>query len=444
MFNFKTHSRTMLLCSATATILALGPAIANSAEPVPNTPQLHQLTYSKVYISMLGTELLPIDDAPTGQGNNGHIPLGSPEDEESPLTFYAAKKVFDAVEDVADGLGPVYNAQACRECHQSPMSGGSSQVTVVRAGRMNNGKFVDHAGGSLIQDRAIHYSLQEQVQDGNDITALRLSLSILGDGFVEAVSDDTLLAIAAAQPADMRGEAVMVEVLEGSGIKRVGRFGWKSQHASLLSFAVDAYLNEMGITSPLMPDENTSNGKSVAAYDTVADPEEEASAQYPFGRDVHAFTNFMRSLKAPARNDATTQTQAIIDGQALFTQIGCSNCHTPAMVTSPPGTLLNGGTFTITEALGNKRIRPFSDFLLHDIGTGDGIYQTGSAEARNKMRTAALWGLHTRARFMHDGLSLTLGNAIQRHQGQALSARKAFHQLTSDQQAKVLAFLRSL
>ena len=102
MFNFKTHSRTMLLCSATATVLALGPAIANSAEPAPNTPQLHQLANSKVYVSMLGTEMLPIDDAPTGQGNNGHIPLGSPEDEESPLTFYAAKKVFDAVEDVAE------------------------------------------------------------------------------------------------------------------------------------------------------------------------------------------------------------------------------------------------------------------------------------------------------------------------------------------------------
>ncbi|MCW1968980.1 MAG: hypothetical protein KIH69_012790 [Anaerolineae bacterium] len=443
MSHFKHPTRTLLIYSVLATGLSLGPAIVRSAEPPPNLPRSGQAS-SKVYVPITAQSLVPIEDAPTGQGNNGHIPLGTPDDEESPLTFYGAKKIFDAVEDVADGLGPVYNAQACRECHQSPMSGGSSQVSVIRAGRMTNSQFAEHAGGSLIHDRAIHYSLQEQIQDGNDIVAFRMSLSILGDGFVEAVPDETLIALAAAQPSDMRGEVVMVDVLEASGVKRVGRFGWKGQHASLLSFSVDAYLNEMGITSPLAPDENTSNGKSVAAYDTVADPEEAPSAEFPFGPDVHAFTNFMRALTAPARHDTAAKTQDAIDGQAIFNRIGCNTCHTPELVTAPAGTVLNGGTFTVTEALGSKRIRPFSDYLLHDIGTGDGIYQTGTPQARNKMRTAPLWGLHTRARFMHDGLSLTLPDAIQRHQGQALATRKAFHQLSDADKAKVLAFLRSL
>lgn len=443
MSHFKHPTRTLLIYSVLATGLTLGPAIVRSAEPPPNLPQARQAS-GKVYVAITAQSLVPIEDAPTGQGNNGHLPLGTPDDEESPLTFYAAKKVFDAVEDVADGLGPVYNAQACRECHQVPMSGGSSQVSVIRAGRMANGQFVDHSGGSLIHDRAIHDSLQEQVQDGNDIIAFRMSLSVMGDGFVEAVPDETFTALAAAQPSDMRGEVVIVDVLEASGVKRVGRFGWKSQHASLLSFSVDAYLNEMGITSPLAPTENTSNGKSVAAYDKVADPEEAAAAEYPFGADVHAFTNFMRTLTAPARHEAAAKTQDAIDGQAIFNRIGCNTCHTPELVTAPAGTLLNGGTFTVTEALGSKRIRPFSDYLLHNIGTGDGIYQTGSAEARNKMRTAPLWGLHTRSRFMHDGLSLTLQDAIHRHQGQALEIRKAFHQLSDADKAKVLAFLRSL
>ena len=149
------------------------------------------------------------------------------------------------------------------------------------------------------------------------------------------------------------------------GALRAGRFGWKNQHASLVSFAADAYLNEMGITSPLQPTENTSNGNSVAKYDKVDDPEDE-------GEDVESFASFMRATKAPSRNTALANTSDAQAGERLFKQIGRALCHVSTIVTAPPGTPINGGKFRVPEALGNKIIHPFSDFLLHDIGTGDG------------------------------------------------------------------------
>ena len=124
-----------------------------------------------------------------------------------------------------------------------------------------------------------------------------------------------------------RGTALAVAVLEADNAARVGRFGWKSQHASLESFGADAYLNEMGVTSPLFPDENTSAGREITAYDPMPDPEDE-------GEDVVAFANFMRSTKAPPRGPVDAEVQA---GAALFATVGCASCHVDTIVTAPPG-----------------------------------------------------------------------------------------------------------
>ena len=229
----------------------------------------------------------------------------------------------------------------------------------------------------------------------------------------------------------------VVPVLEAPGTSRIGRFGWKNQHASLESFSADAYLNEMGITSPLFPDENTSSGRTVPPFDPVADPEDD-------GVDIVAFANFMRSTKAPSRGPITANVQA---GDALFNRIGCAVCHVPAMVTAPAGTVINGGAFTVPAALGNKIIRPYSDFLSHDIGTGDGIPILPTPEfanTTNRMRTAPLWGLRTRNRLMHDGLSFTKEEAIQRHAGQASAVRQRFNALSAAQKAQLMRFLESL
>ncbi len=383
-----------------------------------------------------------VEDAPTGFDNttNGF----SAQDK-----FNVDRATFEEQEQISNGLGPVYNAQSCAECHQNPVSGSASQINELRAGRTVDGVFVEHDGGSLVHDRAIDPAIQESVFTSDGIRTFRVSLNILGDGFVEAIDDDDIEDVQYAQPNGMKGTIVTVPVLEastnGTQVTRIGRFGWKSQHASLLSFAADAYRNEMGITNPLFPTENTSNGFSVAAFDSKTDPEDQPTSDHPFGKGVEAFARFMRSTEAPARTPFDAATAAdIADGSDLFSTIGCANCHTVTFQTVPPGTSLNGGFFVVNNALGDKTIHPYSDFMLHNVGTGDGIVQNGDQTTKNMIRTAPLWGLRTRTRLMHDGESLTIKDAILRHAGQASTVITTYNGLSGGQKNKLLAFLGSL
>jgi len=395
-----------------------------------------------------------IQEAPTTDLNvltddlfNGFGDRGAPVDEcaGEPVpnrSFEDNKFIFDELESPEDGLGPTYNAPGCADCHQNPESGGISQIRELRAGHLSGGSFVNPPGGqSLIQLRAIAAPIQERLDNAllENIRAFRTTLNVIGDGFVECIANSTLVAIRNNQPSGFQGTIIEVPVVEANNTLRVGRFGWKNQHASLQSFSGDAYLNEMGITNPFDGNggtvENNSLGRSVAAFDLVADPEDD-------GADVEAFANFMRATSAPGRGPITL---AVSRGATLFAQIGCSICHTPSIVTAPPGTVINRGAFTVPGALGNKRIRPFSDFLLHDIGTGDGIVQNGGAGTRNMVRTPPLWGVRTRPELMHDGLSLTFNEAIQRHAGVGGTfVRNNFNALSSGQRADLIAFLLSL
>ena len=295
-------------------------------------------------------------------------------------------------------------------------------------------------GGSIVDDRAICPQAHQQLPDAENIRAVRAVLNTLGDGFVEAIDDDTLLTIAANQAQSthgrIHGEAVQVPLFEVPGQTRVGRFGWKDQHGSLLSFSADAYLNEMGVASRLRPKDATSVCK------TTTDPEDQPDA---LGlADIDHFTQFMRGAKAPPRDAALAATSDAQAGQRLFVQVGCATCHVQSIVTAPPGTVLNGGTFLVPEALGNKVIHPFSDFLLHDVGT-DGIVQDGPADTINKLRTTPLWGLRTKTRFMHDLKSESLAEAITRHRGEAREVVDSFHEdLPPAQQQQVITFLNSL
>jgi CxxC motif-containing protein (DUF1111 family) len=384
-------------------------------------------------------------EAPAGFDNltNGFVTQGPPfetieEDTVVPLrSFNDDRFIFEETEVNADGLGPTYNAQSCRECHQNVATGGASQITEQRTGHVANGQFFESLGGSLIHSRAIDPDIVERVAFGDEVRTFRISTNTLGDGFVEAIANDTLIAIRNAQPAALRGTAIIVPVLEANNAARIGRFGWKAQHASLQSFSGDAYLNEMGITSPLFPTENTSSGRDVAAYDNVADPEDD-------GDDLSAFAEFMRATKAPSRGPITNAVRA---GDTLFKQVGCNICHTDTITTASPGTLINGGAMTVPAALGSKIIHPYSDFLLHDIGTGDGIPFLPTPDyafSTNQIRTAPLWGLRTRSRLMHDGLTFSLQEAIARHGGQASSVVTRFNRLTNQQKNQVMSFLNSL
>jgi CxxC motif-containing protein (DUF1111 family) len=220
------------------------------------------------------------------------------------------------------------------------------------------------------------------------------------------------------------GPVYKAPIFEAPGQTRVGRFGWKDQHSSLLSFIADAYLNEMGITSRLRPNEVTNVLLTTTGTNDVPDA---------LGmEDIDHFAQFVRGTMVPPRDTALAATAPAIKGQALFTQTGCSVCHVQTIVTAPAGTIVNGNTFTIPAALGNKIIHPFSDFLLHDIGTGDGIVQVGPQDTANKLRTAPLWGLRDKARFMHDLASLSLDDAIDRHEGEAHEPARHFRELSHE------------
>jgi CxxC motif-containing protein (DUF1111 family) len=356
----------------------------------------------------------------------------------SQAQFELAAAEFRGPEEADEGLGPTFNAAGCGECHSTPTLGGSSQITERRAGRFDGISFFEHPGGSLIQDRATNVRAQENVQAGHNVIALRSSLSVLGLGFVEAIDSNDIVLNQSRQALSIRGTVIEVPVLEAGGLTRVGRFGWKNQHASLISFSADAYLNEMGITSPLQPTENTINGRSAAAFDDVPDPEDAT------GEDVQLFADFMRATKVPPRDANLVGTFDVSLGSSLFNSIGCAGCHTRTFVTAREGTVINRGAFTVRGVLANKIIHPFSDFLLHDVGTGDGIVQNGGAGTRNQLRTPPLWGLRARTRFMHDLGSNTVNGAIQRHGGQATSSRNAYNALSSTDRNRVLKFLSSL
>jgi CxxC motif-containing protein (DUF1111 family) len=369
-------------------------------------------------------------EAPAGFDNqtNGHV---------SQAVFDQFREEFEEIEEDDEGLGPTFNGASCVECHLSPVVGGVSEVLELRAGSLDNrGRFQEHPGGSLVQSLAVDPAIQEQVRPGED-TTFRSTIGTLGDGFIEAIPDEAILAIANSQPAGVRGLAVLVPVLEANGALRVGRFGWKGQHASLESFSADAYINEMGITSPLQPDENTSDGRSVKRFDEAPDPEND-------GDDVLAFAEFMRATKVPPRDDTPSQRQKVERGAQVFASVGCSQCHVATFVTAPAGTVINGGALTVSQALGNKIIHPYSDFLLHDIGTSDPIVQNGGATSYNKVRTPALWGLRTRTRLMHDGQSVIITDAIARHGGQAAGSRATLAARPGRDQEDLLAFLGSL
>lgn len=402
-------------------------------------------------------------EAPTGFDNqtNGLVDQG---------THLGDLGKFNEVEQLPNGLGPLYNGQSCRECHQNPVSGGATQVTELRVGHTDrDGHFqtpaiaVAHgaaviSGRSLVNDRAICPEIQERVPESETVRATRRAVNLLGDGFVEAVPDQELADIGRQQCKSSNGricgEWVLVPIVEAPGQMGVGRFGWKDQQASLLSFAANAYLNEVGITNPLFPDEITT------LCNMAQEPNDTRGPDGLF--DIDRVTRFVRATKAPAP-DRQPSPQAK-SGSELFDTVGCATCHVRSLTTAATGTRVDGGTYVVPPAMGSVTFHPYSDFLMHDVGTGDGIVQAGPEEygravfqimasyvskqplqlTQNKIRTAPLWGVRLQPRLMHDGASLTFRDAILRHQGEASQETQKFQRLGKQDQEALIAFLSSL
>jgi len=393
--------------------------------------------------------------------------------------FAAAKATFNALEELDEGLGPIFNERGCGACHNNGAVGGAGDQIERRFGRFVNGVFdpLANLGGSLRQlfsvgpftalnGRACNPPVEVEPSSATVHNVGRLTTPLFGLGLVDALPDSFFDSLAAAQPAAIRGVVNRVRVLlpnpddpsQSINSTRVGRFGWKAGVPNLVQFAADAYVNEMGITTQscfrgtsilAFATESAPNGVPVpAGCDDLAPP---PPAGVPAGtddavgscagglteiqEDVEEFADFMTFLRPPPRGNIT---EAVNRGTPLFDQAGCGGCHVTATFRTP-GTPPNGVPANFT-------FRPFSDFLVHDMGAlGDQIGNAGDSLAvTRRMRTAPLWGLRFRHFLLHDGRTNDVATAIRAHDGQGAAARNAFNSLSSAQQSDLIAFVRSL
>ena len=358
------------------------------------------------------------------------------------LRFEIGKISFNEDLTVEGGLGPIFNQTSCGSCHNNPV-GGAGSITVTRFGSIGKkGGFDPLAllGGSLLQAEAISDDCAEIVPPEANVTTLRVTNSALAFGLVEAISDEDLLANRDGQPESQRGVAHMVSNFEDPTDElHVGRFGWKAQVASVLTFSSDASQNEMGLSNRFLPFDNAPNGDEelLAKCDTVADPEDSPDAEgYDF---IDRVTDFQRFLAPPPQTP-----RAGMHGEMVFNDVGCNICHTPQFTTGiDPET---------EEVLRNTTIRPYGDFLLHDMGiAGDGIEQ-GDANGQ-QLKTPPLWGVAYRDPIWHDGrfgagtFDSRIRDAISEHNvfgSQGQTSGQAFESLSVEDQTSLIAFLYSL
>lgn len=354
--------------------------------------------------------------------------------------FDAGKLVFDKILTVGQGLGPIMNDESCGSCHSIPGIGGSGSKVVTRFGKAGP-PFdpLEALGGSLLQREAISPECMEFVPPEADIEIERITPSAFGAGLVEAIKAGDIMRRESFPPPGVSGRAHRVHPFEDppEAKRKVGRFGWKAQVATLLTFSADASLNEMGLTNRFLTVENAPNGnqKTLDLCDNVPDPEDGPD---PEGfHQIDRMADFQKFLAPPPQTPRSG-----MSGEGLFVSIGCAACH------------VNTAYVTANNAeppLNNKSVKPFSDFLLHDMGSlGDGIVQ-GDA-AGSEFRTPSLWGLLGRASIalLHDGrvtagtLQENVTNAILAHDGEGLAAANNFNALSPADKDRVVRFLLSL
>ncbi len=339
----------------------------------------------------------------------------------------------------AEGAGPIFNEVSCAGCHNVPAIGGFGTRRVTRFGIAATPQVpfqpLDQFGGTLLQDQSFDIGCREHVPAQANHTAQRGTPILFGAGLIESIPDSTLIARAMNQPQGLVGRVHLVQPIESPlGVLRVGRFGWKGGIATVHSFSLDAGLNEMGLTSTFLPFENAPNGDLglLMMCDTVADPEDQPDA-FGFTR-TERFTHFQRFLAPPAQTPKVG-----MRGEQVFEAIGCADCHVSTYVTG-----------TVAEAaLSGQTIRPYSDFLLHDVGAlGDGIVEGDATEV--EMMTRPLWGLRQRTAYLHDGRATggtfedNVATAVMEHGGTAAPSAASFAGLSAMDRADLMLFLGSL
>ena len=343
---------------------------------------------------------------------------------------------FLEVETPDEGLGPAFNGTSCAACHNVPAVGGGGILLETRVGYKNaDGSFraLNEAGDTLMHLFSTpRHACQSIMPADVTVVARRAPIPLFGAGLIEAIPDNTILALDDALDRNrdgISGRAAIVEDVT-TGQPRVGRFGWKAQHATLLAFSGDAYLNEMGISNDLFPREYVFGVSSdqMKRCDPMPEPEDRRD-RVTGRRGIDNFESFMRLL-APVERDSSTDPDH--DGERIFSAIGCASCHAPSLTTGPSADRL----------FDRRTVGLFSDLLLHDVGTGDGIRQ--AAAAPEEVRTPALWGLRLRRPLLHDGSAPTPADAIMRHRNEAELARQGFERLSEADRGLLLNFLRGL
>jgi hypothetical protein len=385
--------------------------------------------------------------------------------------FLDGKNAFMLVQKVEAGLGPIFNGVSCVACHSAPVPGGASTINTTRFGQNIGGKFdpLVSLGGSQLHQFAINPAAMELVPRLANVVAQRNSTPIFGLGLIEAITDSTIIANRRTFGNDQIDGRVGMVTDVVTRRRMVGRFGWKSQHATLLSFSADAYHNEMGITNRHFPFENAPNGNFnlLNQFDTRIDPEDDGRGRLPAFESVAYFMRLLgpppsRRLVVPtgaptpptgtpnttATKSTTTASKLPTtvskltttvsnpitpDGQFLFSSVGCAQCHTPMLKTG----------FSPIGALNSKDVWLYSDLLLHKMGSlADGIVQADATGS--EFRTPPLWGAAFSAPYLHDGRAPTIDAAIRAHDGEGRLVKERYQRLTPAQQKLLTDFVLSL
>jgi CxxC motif-containing protein (DUF1111 family) len=349
--------------------------------------------------------------------------------------FARGQAVFVRLFRKASGVGPIFNARSCTECHgengeEGGVIGGTGdeiETHFTRVAQDGSCSSLASRGGFVRQNHAttlIPQLVREPLP--TDIafdTARRSTPDLFGFGLIDAIPDDSIAAHA--DPNDLDGDGVSGRV-SWVGV-HVGRFGRKANDNDLANFNAGAMLNEIGITSPVFPHEGRIGSDTIgsAAYPDSVDP---AADPELGGGDLSDLQAFVRFLAPPADTAV-----ADAEGSSLFRTTGCAKCHTPEFKT---------GSMAST-ALSGKTVRPFSDFLLHDMGSLEADICLRNA-TNAEFRTEPLMGIRFMPFFMHDGQSFTIDAAIQRHGGEGANARTNFNNLSPAARAALLAYVGSL
>ncbi|MGE5812457.1 MAG: di-heme oxidoredictase family protein [Ignavibacteria bacterium] len=345
------------------------------------------------------------------------------------------------------GLGPIFVNTSCENCHIADGKG-HPFIQLTRFGKMKlDGTFdpMIEYGGPQLQQRSISGYPNEEIYSEATGISIFMPPAVTGLGLLEAVPDAAILALA--DPDDLNSDGISgipnyIDppdyfqskpgfYIENNG-KYIGRFGRKAGAITILQQVTQAYLQDIGITSDLLPEDLYNYMSGSGTGDKIPDPELSLSV-------LKSVEFYIRTLKPPPRRNINDP--GVLDGELIFKQINCSGCHVPTFIT---------GTSDI-EALNQKEFYPYTDLLMHDMGFELDDYYTEGTAKTSEWRTTPLWGLGLggnsqgrKSYFLHDGRAASIEQAISFHGGEAANSRNSFNNLSNSDKENLLKFLDSL